>query len=296
MKFNSLPTTTIQISEIALGCMSFHTKQQGKPIIEAALELGVNFFDTADLYDKGENERILGQVLTGKRKEVVIATKVGNRWKKDGLGWEWVPRKGYILQAAEDSLRRLNTDYIDLYQLHGGTIDDPMDEVIEAFEILKKQGKIRAYGISSIRPNTIRQWTALGEGASCMSQYSLLDRRPEEFILPHLQKQQQIMLVRGALAKGLLAGKMAKDYLGKTQEKVAKTQELIQSLAAHYAMSALALHYVLSQNGVGAVVLGASHKEQLINNVKTYDSSSVSEGDIAALRSEIEAEIYSAHR
>jgi len=296
MKFNSLPTTTIQISEIALGCMSFHTKQQGKPIIEAALELGVNFFDTADLYDKGENERILGQVLTGKRKEVVIATKVGNRWKKDGLGWEWVPRKGYILQAAEDSLRRLNTDYIDLYQLHGGTIDDPMDEVIEAFEILKKQGKIRAYGISSIRPNTIRQWTALGEGASCMSQYSLLDRRPEEFILPHLQENEQIMLVRGALAKGLLAGKMAKDYLGKTQEKVAKTQELIQSLAAHYAMSALALHYVLSQNGVGAVVLGASHKEQLINNVKTYDSSSVSEGDIAALRSEIEAEIYSAHR
>ena len=91
------------------------------------------FFDTADLYDKGVNEEIVGEVLKEKRQDVIIATKVGNQWRDDGSGWEWNPTKSYIKSAVHQSLRRLQTDYIDLYQLHGGTIDDPMDETIQAF-------------------------------------------------------------------------------------------------------------------------------------------------------------------
>ena len=90
--------------------------------------------------------------MRSKRDQVVIASKAGNQWRADGSGWDWNSSKKHILAAAEESLKRLKTDYIDLYQLHGGTIDDPIDETIEAFEILKKQGKIRYYGISSIRP------------------------------------------------------------------------------------------------------------------------------------------------
>jgi aryl-alcohol dehydrogenase-like predicted oxidoreductase len=88
-------------------------------------------------------------------KKVIIATKVGNQWRADGSGWDWNPNKDYIISAVEQSLKRLQTDYIDLYQLHGGTMEDPIDETIEAFEQLQKQGKIRYYGISSIRPTVI---------------------------------------------------------------------------------------------------------------------------------------------
>ncbi len=296
MKYNTLPSTNIQISELSLGCMSFHTEEQGRPIIEAALGLGINFFDTADLYDKGENERIVGKVLAKNRQDVVIATKVGNRWKEDGTGWDWVAQKNYILEAVEASLNRLNTDYIDLYQLHGGTIEDNFEEVVEAFELLKEQGKIRAYGISSIRPNTIRQWTAKGNGVSCMTQYSLLDRRPEEFILDYLNNNDQKMLVRGALAKGLLAGKLAKAYISWSQEEVAETQAILKSLSGGNQMSALALHYLWAHPGVGSIVLGASSAQQLKESVQAYEKADFEDKTRKELAQKIIPKLYLNHR
>lgn len=158
-------------------------------IIHHAIDLGINFFDTADLYDKGTNEISLGKALKGKREQVMLATKVGNQWRANGSGWDWNPRKEYILQAIDKSLERLQTDHIDLYQLHGGTIEDPMDETIEAFELLQQQGKIRYYGISSIRPNVIREYIKRSSISSVMMQYSLLDRRPEETCLDLLKEK-----------------------------------------------------------------------------------------------------------
>src|SRR5438105_13317308 len=152
--------------------MSLKGDQSGnEKIIHQAVEYGINFFDTADLYDKGMNEVSVGKALKAKRNEVIIATKAGNQWRKDGSGWDWNPKKEYILNCAEDSLKRLKTDHIDLYQLHGGTIDDPIEETIEAFETLKKQGKIRYYGISSIRPNVIKKYVAISNIVSVMMQY-----------------------------------------------------------------------------------------------------------------------------
>ena len=136
-------------------------------LLNEAFDKGINFFDTADLYQKGFNETTVGKALKEKRKEVIIATKVGNQWREDGSGWDWNPNKAYIFSAVEKSLQRLQSDYIDLYQLHGGTIDDPIDETIEAFELLKQQGKIRYYGISSIRPNVIREWIKRSNIGKC---------------------------------------------------------------------------------------------------------------------------------
>ena len=153
MKYNRLGYSELSVSEISMGCMSLsNDSQKSRRLIDQAIDQGINFFDTADLYDHGKNEELLGLATQKSRKNIIIATKVGNPWNEEGTSWVWNPRKEYILRAVETSLRRLRTDYIDLYQLHGGTIEDPMDETIEAFEILKQQGKIREYGISSIRP------------------------------------------------------------------------------------------------------------------------------------------------
>ncbi|MCW3118914.1 MAG: oxidoreductase, partial [Chitinophagaceae bacterium] len=159
MKYNLLGKSSLAISEIGFGCMSLKgPEKENSDLIHKALDSGINFFDTADIYSQGKNEIIVGKALNKKRKEVIIATKVGNQWRKDGSGLDWNPDKKHILAAVEESLLRLQTDYIDLYQLHGGTINDTLDETIEAFEFLQAQGKIRHYGISSIRPNVIREY------------------------------------------------------------------------------------------------------------------------------------------
>ena len=138
MEYQQLGKSDLQISRISFGCMSLGRDQQdNQKIIDRAIDYGINYFDTADLYDKGMNEQSVGAALKEKRDKIIIATKVGNQWRSDGSGWDWNPNKTYILSCVDKSLQRLQTDYIDLYQLHGGTIDDPIDETIEAFEQLK---------------------------------------------------------------------------------------------------------------------------------------------------------------
>ncbi|MDQ3289799.1 MAG: aldo/keto reductase, partial [Bacteroidota bacterium] len=174
MQYKVLGKSDLQVSTISFGCMSLSPNNPAESIrlLKEAFANGITYFDTADLYDKGENEKIVGQAFRENRQQVIIATKVGNQWRPDGSGWDWNPRKDYILKAVEGSLQRLHTDYLDLYQLHGGTLDDPIDETIEAFELLKQQGKIRYYGISSIRPNVIREYVKRSNIVSVMMQYS----------------------------------------------------------------------------------------------------------------------------
>lgn len=269
MKYQQLGRSDLQVSTLSLGCMSFHDQETGQGLIHTALDHGMNYFDTADLYDRGENEKIVGQLLKGKRKEVIIATKVGNEWRADGRGWDWNPSKTYIKAAVKQSLRRLQTDYIDLYQLHGGTIDDPIEETIEAFEELKSEGWIRYYGISSIRPNVIRKYAEKSNIVSNMMQYSLLDRRPEEFALDFLAEQGISVLVRGGLAKGLLATKPARHYLSHTQKTVKQVQDGLAAKAASDRQSGhLALAYAWKHPAVASIVVGASSKQQLIENIE----------------------------
>ncbi|SHM00698.1 Predicted oxidoreductase [Chitinophaga jiangningensis] len=259
MKYNQLGKSSLQISEVGFGCMSLGADDQANAVlIQEAISNGINFFDTADLYDHGNNEISLGKAIaTAKREALVIATKVGNQWKADGSGWDWNPSKKYILASVEDSLRRLNTDYIDLYQLHGGTIQDPVDETIEAFEILVQQGKIRYYGISSIRPEVIREYVRKSNIVSVMMQYSLLDRRPEETSFPLLMENNIGVLARGTVAKGLLAGKAAAPYLNYSAKEVAQAAAGISTLSGeNRPASQTALRYVLQQPAVTSAILG----------------------------------------
>ncbi|MCL4156462.1 UNVERIFIED_CONTAM: hypothetical protein GTU68_015872 [Idotea baltica] len=258
----------LEVSEIAFGCMSLRGEQTANiELLHKAHELGINFFDTADLYDKGENEITVGKAFKDRRDQVIIATKVGNQWRPDGSGWDWNPSKSYILSAVEASLKRLQTDYIDLYQLHGGTIEDPIDETIEAFELLKERGLIRQYGISSIRQNVVREYIQRSNITSVMTQYSLLDRRPEAYILPALEEAGIGVVVRGAVSKGLLAGKPATEYLGHSEATVEETYKRLQYFSQDSMKpSQLALRYALGGPAITTIAAGASNFQQLSEN------------------------------
>ena len=261
MKYSPLGSSKLSVSDVGFGCMSLEVGNSGNEhLLRSAADAGINYFDTADLYDRGLNEEIVGKALKPVRDQIIIATKVGNQWRDDGSGWDWNPRKEYILKAVEDSLRRLQTDIIDLYQLHGGTIDDPIDETIEAFELLREQGKIREYGISSIRPNVIREWVKRSNLTSVMMQYSLLDRRPEEHMLDYLHQNNVSVVTRGSLAKGMLINKPAKEYLGYSVDQLKELQNAVQE--ADNPLST-ALDYVHQHPAVTSAVVGIRTESQL---------------------------------
>ena len=271
MKFRNLGKSNLQVSEIGFGCMSLGTTDiaSATQLIQTAVEAGINYFDTADMYDKGANEELLGKVLKPLRNKIILATKVGNQWLPDGSGWTWNPTKGYILQSVEESLRRLQTDRIDLYQLHGGTIDDPIDETIEAFEILKQQGKILHYGISSIRPNVIREYVKRSQIQTVMMQYSLLDRRPEEAMLDLLQQHQISVMARGVLAKGILVNKPAVIYLKHSADAVAHARALLTEVSGGVEHNTFgAIQFSLSHPAVTSAVIGFRTMEQLAAALK----------------------------
>lgn len=297
MRYRTMPQTGWQISELSFGCMSLQgNANEDEKLIHQAVDAGINYFDTADLYQNGANERLLGKALKNKRQQVIIATKVGNQWRADGSGWDWNPRKAYISKAVDKSLQRLQTDYIDLYQLHGGTIDDPIDETIEAFEELKESGKIRAYGLSSIRPNVIREYVKRSAIASDMLQYSLLDRRPEEQLLPLLKEQGIGVMVRGALAKGLLAGKSPKAYLNHTRKTVDHFFKKMVSLSGDQPFSHLALQWLLKNDAVTSAVIGISKEKQLKELLDYYNSSKYTGQQLSELSSVIGYSFYTNHR
>jgi aryl-alcohol dehydrogenase-like predicted oxidoreductase len=306
MEKRRIGKSDLYVSKMGLGCMSLgNDPKKAQPIIEAALDEGINYFDTADLYDFGQNEQIVGKTLKSVRNEVIIATKAGNRWDDVKEGWHWDPSKDYIKEAVKRSLKRLGTDYIDLFQLHGGTMDDPSDETIEAFEELKQEGLIRHYGISSIRPNVINRFADSSNIVSVMMQYSLLDRRPEE-IFPLLKDKKISVVTRGPVAKGLLSEKMLEKasakmkeegYLGYSYNELAEVLSSIQEkLSTGRSMNELALQYILSHDTVSAVVPGASSVEQLHENAQAVNASPLSSKEIQVLKDITKKNIYEHHR
>ncbi len=286
------------ISEIGFGCMSLGNDDgYNERLIHQAIDEGINYFDTADMYQKGQNEDTVGKALRVKRNQVVVATKVGNQWRPNGSGWDWNPGRGYILGAVEQSLKRLRTDHIDLYQLHGGTINDPIDEVIETFEQLQANGKIRYYGISSIRPNVIREYVKRSHIQSVMMQYSLLDRRAEEACLPLLQEQNIGVLARGTLAGGLLVNKPAKPYLNYSAEEVTRAASSIQKISGILRSPAQsAIRFSLVQSGIISAITGIRTKEQLKEVTDTIGTPPLTEKEISFLRNSIRMNYYDQHQ
>lgn len=267
----------IEISELGLGCMSLGTDyKKAQPIIESAIDNGITYFDTADIYDQGVNEEIVGKALKKyqNRDDIVIGTKVGNRLTDDGH-MTWDPSKKHIKESVKGSLKRLGLNHLDLYQLHGGTIDDPLDETISAFDELKQEGYIRAYGISSIRPNVIDYYLKNSQIETLMSQFNLIDNRPESLINDVHDKQVKI-LARGPVFKGLLTSKSVdvidekfkNGVLDYTQDELGSTIASIKELESN--LTALSFKYLTSHGAMGSIIVGASSVEQLEENVRNY--------------------------
>lgn len=298
MQYQKLGKSDLLISRIGFGTMSLDPQKPNfQEMLYKAIDKGINYFDTADLYDKGQNEIALGRAFKGIRKQVIIATKAGNQWREDGSGWDWNPRKEYILKCAEDSLKRLQTDYIDLFQLHGGTIDDDIDESIDAFEILIRQGKIRYYGLSSIRPNVVKKHVDHGSLVSLMTQYSLLDRRPEEQILPLLKEHEVGVVTRGTVAGGLLIDKPAKPYLDHSTSEVEEARKTVEELSTDGRQAAqICIQYVLNNPAVTSAIIGMHTEQQLLDAVKAIELPPLSGKEIEFLKEKIPAKTYQEHR
>lgn len=303
MKKRQLGSSGLFVSEIGLGCMSLGTDySKAQAVVEAALEEGINYFDTADLYDFGENERIVGQALRSVREQVVIATKAGNRWTETKDSWTWDPSKSHIKEAVKQSLKRLDTDYIDLYQLHGGTIEDPIDETIEAFEELKAEGFIKHYGISSIRPNVIREYAQKSNIVSVMMQYSMLDRRPEEEALPLLDEKGISVVTRGTVAKGMLSDRLLekappKGFLDYSYDELQEVLPLLkEKLASSHSLTEAAIQYNLADPAVASIVAGASSPGQIKENARAARANPLSPEEIRLIKSLTKANQYDQHR
>lgn len=299
MKKRELGNSGLYVSELGLGCMSLPTnRDEADDIVSTALDAGITFFDTADLYEGGENEEVVGHAIRNRRDEIILATKVGNKMNPDGKTWHWDASKEHIIEGVKTSLRRLGTDYIDLYQLHGGTLDDNFEEVTEAFERLKDEGVIRQYGISSIRPNVIHQFLNDSKAVSIMMQYNMLDRRPEEWF-PMIKKHSASVIVRGTLAKGLLTAE-AKQRLDQTDSFVHYEQPALSEIVHNLTATASNLHaasiqFCLQHDTVATALVGARTRDQLMDSIHAYDTP-VGHATLNAVTRLLELHNYDQHR
>ncbi len=299
MKKRQLGSSNLYISEISLGGMSLSTDiQKAAAIVDMALDAGINYIDTADLYDFGANEQIIGSILGKRRQDVIVATKVGNRWTEGVEGWHWDASPAYIQEAVYKSLKRLGTDYIDVYQLHGGTIEDDWDGIMDTFENLKKEGVIREYGISSIRPNVLKRFLPASAAKSVMMQYSALDRRPEEW-LDFIAGEGASVVTRGTVAKGLLTNtwkerlQRVDGYQTYTADELTAT---LTDLANHYEdLHAFGLAFNLKEHAIASTVIGASSQEQLAQTLTAYEKvNAITNFEVANTLTK--AEQYADHR
>jgi aryl-alcohol dehydrogenase-like predicted oxidoreductase len=280
MEKRELGKSGLYVSELALGTMSFPNNEvEAKKIVDTAIHAGINFFDTANIYASRENEKIVGKALKEHRENIILATKVGNKLNPDGQGWTWDPTKRHITEEVKHSLHRLGTDYIDLYQLHGGTMEDNIDETIDTFESLKKEGLIRQYGISSIRPTVIKRFLEKSTAISVMMQFSLLDRRPEEWF-QLISDSGASIITRGTLAKGYLTmegQERAKVSNGFALYNATELQNTVNSLNEVEDIHAASIAFVLQNETVASALVGARSTKQLLDSIVAYEKGCPSE-------------------
>ncbi len=294
MQYRTLGTTGMAVSEFGLGTMVLGAwgnsdHDESIRIIHAALDAGINFVDTADVYAQGESEEIVGKALKGRRDDVVLATKF---WNPMGPGPnERGASRHWIVRAVEDSLRRLRTDYIDLYQMHQPDPRTPIEETLRALDDLVRQGKVRYIGCSNFPAwqVTEAQWTAktcgLNAFVSCQDEYSLVFRKQEAELMPAMRKLGLGLLPFFPLASGLLTGKYRRNVSLPSGTRLANTQRLADRYltdrnwaiaeklgdfveARGHTMLELAFSWLLAQSPVSSVIAGATRPEQLEQNVK----------------------------
>ncbi len=305
MQYKTLGDTGLLVSTLCFGTMTFHggtglfraigtVDQSGADqLIKASINAGINFFDTADVYSEGESEKALGQSLRNldiARKDVVIATKVYGRV---GQGRNDVgASRGHIMDAVDASLRRLQTDHIDLYQIHGNDSITPIEETLRALDTLVQHGKVRYIGVSNwlgwkiAKALAISQFKNLARFDTLQAYYSIAGRDLERDIVPLLEAEKTGLLVWSPLAGGLLSGKFSRenqkpadsrrsdfDFPIVDKERAWRILDVMAPIAkAHNCSPArIALAYVLAKPFVTSVIIGAKRVDQLEDNIAAVD-------------------------
>ena len=292
MKHRTIGKSDLQASAIGLGCNNFGyvasmDVEASRKVIDKAIDSGINFFDTSDSY--GTSENILGEILGERRKKIILATKFGSR--QNALGEKSGASRGYLLAEAEESLRRLRTDYIDLYQIHYPDPGTPIDETLRALDDLVKTGKVRYVGCSNFSATQLQDAEAAAikhsvkSFVSSQDEYSLLVRDIEREQLPVIERLGMSELPYFPLASGLLTGKYKKGStapkgtrLGDKQaladryhtesnlEKVERLQRFAEERG--HTLLDLAFSWLLSRKAVASVIAGATKPEQVEANAK----------------------------
>ena len=290
MEYKSLGASGLQVSAVGLGCNNFGMridKEKSAEVVSRALELGINFFDTADIYGGTLSEQFLGEALGERRKHVIVATKFGGP-TGEGPGNRGGSRR-YIVQAVEASLRRLNSDYIDLYQYHFRDVKTPIEESLRAMDDLVRSGKVRYIGSSNMSgwQAVEAHWVAKSEHlnpfTTAQNEYSLIDRRAERELVPACRQYGIGILPYFPLASGLLTGKYSRSEAPAEGTRIAawgaRGEELLtdrnfdiveglQKFAAERDKSLLdvAIGWLASQDVVSSVIAGATKPEQVEQN------------------------------
>jgi aryl-alcohol dehydrogenase-like predicted oxidoreductase len=290
MEQRPLGKSGIKVSAVGLGCNNFgrrvHDTATVRAVVHRALDLGVTLFDTADAYGYGKSEEFLGEVLGARRKDIVLATKFGLPMPSAGAGGA---SQKYIARAVEASLKRLKTDWIDLYQVHFPDPNTPIEETLGALDQLVKQGKVRAIGCSNFSAQQLNeaQDTAarrkLTPFATCQDEYSLLNRDIEQELVPVIEKRRLGVLPFYPLASGLLTGKykrnapMPKDarlsssarHSGFITDRNWGMVEKLEAVAERsgHTMLEFAFGWLLGKPMVAGVIAGATKPEQVEANV-----------------------------
>ncbi len=296
MQFRNLGRSGLRVSLVGLGCNNFGGRidlEATRKVVDAAIESGITLFDTADIYgERGGSESALGEVLGARRKEIVLASKFGMEMDAEGI------KKGgsrrYIMTAVEDSLRRLRTDWLDLYQIHRFDPLTPIEETLRALDDLTRQGKVRYIGCSNFAPWQMADaaWAARDLGvpgfASCQDEYSLLVRGAEKELIPAARHYGMGLLPYFPLANGALTGKYRRGAampegarltkLPQRAEQIfsAANWERIETLAAFCeargrTLVELAFSWLAAQPVVSSVIAGATRPEQIAANVKAAE-------------------------
>lgn len=299
MRYVKLGSTGLDVSRICVGCMSFGLPDRGthewtlddeasRPLIRQALDAGINFFDTANIYSDGTSEEIVGSALAqyARRDEIVIATKVNGAMHEGPNGWG-LSRKA-IMTEIDNSLRRLGTDYVDLYQIHRFDPNTPVEETMEALHDVVKAGKVRYIGASSMYAWQFAkmQYTARLNGwtrfVSMQNHYNLLYREEEREMLPLCEDQTVATLPWSPLARGRLTRdwgtvteRSAQDNFGRTlyQESDREIVDAVTRIATERGVprARVALAWLVSRPTVAAPIVGATKPHHLDDAVAALD-------------------------